>query len=982
MAVEVGDVISGEDWRDRIPEYIFIKQLIEYILSTKLSGRQLFVTKDYIGVDSRAKDIESLLDIKEDDVRMVGILGLGGIGKTTIAKVVYNRIAEHFEGSNRIAKHFEGICFLENVRENSETDKGIMQLQENLLFSILRDKDLKVESVAHGANMIRERLQSKRVLLILDGVDESKQIESLFGSFDWFFLGSRVLMTTRDAHLLATLKVSTTYKVKELDKHEALELFNQHAFQGNKHEEDYFELANQVIQYAKGLPLALKIIGSHLFGRQKSEWESAIHQYREILEGPIHEVLKVSYDGLRPTEKDIFLDIACFFKGRNKDNVVNILDACNLYPTFGIPNLVNKCLITISPYGKLGMHDLVQQMGREIVRQDSPKILKKRSRLWHYEDALKVLTGSKGSDKIRGITWHSPNPITVQLHAKAFKKMENLKFLMVRNVLVSKELKYLPNELKLLEWHKYPFSLPPNYCPQQLVVLEMPRSCNRLEELFMKGVQYNNLKSINLEWCISIRKLPDLCAPNLERLNIKGCENLIEVHEAIGSLDKLKNWCLRECKKLQILPSSFRLKSLEEIDLDGCVSLEKLPDLGAPNLEYLNMDNCENLIEVHEAIGSLDKLKSWYLRECKKLQILPSSFRLKSLEEIDLHGCVSLEKLPDLGAPNLEYLNMGNCQNLIEVHEAIGSLDKLKSWYLRECKKLQILPSSFRLKSLEAIDLHGCVSLEKLPDLGAPNLEELYMDKCENLIEVHEAIGSLDKLKQWMLSDCKKLQILPSTLRLKSLELISLCSCVSLEKFPNIHPEMKCGRLYFGDDNIREWPLSLKYLISGLTQLGLQDNCQNFWDSLVSISGYKFTNLGELEVYNCDRHIIESHILMKPDSFPSLEELRIDGSNIVTIPESIIRFTTLRCLFMRDCENLREIPRLPQSIRRVVASDCMSLDLPSSCRLFNQLLEIFMDLSVFDYYCDYDLVLPRIEIPKWFKLNHQGVGNSVSFVME
>ncbi|XP_065619367.1 uncharacterized protein LOC111992719 [Quercus suber] len=324
---------------------------------------------------------------------------------------------------------------------------------------------------------------------------------------------------------------------------------------------------------------------------------------------------------------------------------------------------------------------------------------------------------------------------------------------------------------------------------------------------------------------------------------------------------------------------------------------------------------------------------------------------------------------------------MGNCQNLIEVHEAIGSLDKLKSWYLRECKKLQILPSSFRLKSLEAIDLHGCVSLEKLPDLGAPNLEELYMDKCENLIEVHEAIGSLDKLKQWMLSDCKKLQILPSTLRLKSLELISLCSCVSLEKFPNIHPEMKCGRLYFGDDNIREWPLSLKYLISGLTQLGLQDNCQNFWDSLVSISGYKFTNLGELEVYNCDRHIIESHILMKPDSFPSLEELRIDGSNIVTIPESIIRFTTLRCLFMRDCENLREIPRLPQSIRRVVASDCMSLDLPSSCRLFNQLLEIFMDLSVFDYYCDYDLVLPRIEIPKWFKLNHQGVGNSVSFVV-
>nr|XP_023911119.1 disease resistance-like protein DSC1 [Quercus suber] len=593
---------------------------------------------------------------------MVEIHGLGGIGKTTIAKAVYNRIFEHFEGS----------CFLENVRENSETNDGRIQLQKKLLFSILRDKKLKVVSVAYGINMIKEKLHGKRILLILDDVDESKQIETLFGNCDWFALGSRVLITTRDSHLLNNLgKVCTTYKVTELDNREALELFNQHAFGGNKLEEDYSKLANQVIQYANGLPLALTIIGSDLCGKTRSEWESAIQQYGKIPKGDIYKILKVSYDRLEEVEKDIFLNIACFFKGRNKNNVVNILDACNLYATFNIPNLVNKCLITIS-HGRLWMHDLVQQMGREIVRQESPEV-KTRSRLWHYEDALKVLTRSKGSDKIRSIMWCSPNPITVQLHAKAFKKMENLKFLMVHNVLISKELNYLPNELKLLEWHEYPFSLPSNYCPQQLVVLEMPRSCIRLEKLFMQGGQYNNLKSINLERCISIRKLPNLCTPNLERLNTSDCENLIEVHEAIGSLDKLKHWTLSNCKKLQILPSTLRLKSLEDINLCDCVSLEKLPDLGAPNLEELNMKNCENLIEVHEAIGSLDKLKHWTLSNCKKLQILPSTLRLKSLEDINLCDCVSLEKLPDLGAPNLEELNMKNCENLIEVHEAIGS---------------------------------------------------------------------------------------------------------------------------------------------------------------------------------------------------------------------------------------------------------------------------------------------------------------------
>ena len=368
------------------PEYKFIQQITEDISHIILNGRQIFVAKYLVGVGSRAKAIESLLDIKVNDVRMVGIHGLGGIGKTTIAKAVYNRIFEHFEES----------CFLENVRENSETDDSIIQLQEKLLSNLSRGKHLKVERVAHGINMIRETLQSKRVLLILDDVDKSKQIQNLCGNCDWFASGSRVLITTRDSQLLAILgKNCTIYKVKELDEHEALELFNQYAFRGNKLVEDYFELANQVIQYTRGLPLALIMIGSDLCGRTISEWESAIDKYGKILNRDIYTRLKVSYDGLEEREKDIFLNIACFFNGRNNNYVENILDACNLYPRYGIPNLVNKCLITIGHDGILWMHDLVEQMGREIVRQESPKILNERSRIWHYEDALKVLTGSK-----------------------------------------------------------------------------------------------------------------------------------------------------------------------------------------------------------------------------------------------------------------------------------------------------------------------------------------------------------------------------------------------------------------------------------------------------------------------------------------------------------------------------------------------------------------------------------------------------------
>nr|POF24640.1 hypothetical protein CFP56_57374 [Quercus suber] len=163
------------------------------------------------------------------------------------------------------------------------------------------------------------------------------------------------------------------------------------------------------------------------------------------------------------------------------------------------------------------------------------------------------------------------------------------------------------------------------------------------------------------------------------------------------------------------------------------------------------------------------------------------------------------------------------------------------------------------------------------------------------------------------------------------------------------------------------------------------DDCRNLGDFLVSFSRYEFTNLRQLQVQNCDGKIIESHILTRPKSFPSLIYLCLSDSNIVTIPRSISRFPRLRELFVRNCKKLREISRLPQSIRLVCATNCMSLDLPSSCRLLNQFGEIFMDPNFCEYFesesesfdgsCQ--LILPRV--PKGFKLNHQSDGNSVSF---
>ena len=258
------------------------------------------------------------------------------------------------------------------------------------------------------------------------------------------------------------------------------------------------------------------------------------------------------------------------------------------------------------------------------------------------------------------------------------------------------------------------------------------------------------------------------------------------------------------------------------------------------------------------------------------------------------------------------------------------------------------------------INLTSCEFITKLPDLCCPNLEELHLYKCENLIEVHESIGFLEKLKVWIHCDCSQLQILPSTLTLKSLEDFRLLSCSRLKKFPDIHPEMNCLKnLNLIVCGIRELPSSLLYL-TGLDTLSLGANkLRNFLvganesqmreeedipsaklrlacNSFNNFSGPTgFLCLTELKLKHL-RIKVELDSWMQPNYFPVLTRLDLGFTDIVTIPKSISRFPRLLCLKIPNCKKLREIPRLPPSIRTVNARDCDRLDTQSSSRLLNQ----------------------------------------------
>lgn len=366
-----------------------------------------------VGLQSRVSDVNSLLELECNDVKMIGIYGIGGIGKTTIAKAVYNTIYGQFRYAS----------FLANVRENASHRVGLVKLQERLLFEILGEKGMRLGNVDIGINIIKDRLCRKRVLLVIDNVDDVEQLQALVGGFDWFGPGSRIIITTRDKHLLTAHEIGLTYEVKKLNHIESLQLFSWNAFKRSEPKDTYLDISNRAVCYAEGLPLALTILGSDLCGRSIHQWESALDKYKRTPNRKVQDILRISFDGLEENEKEIFLYIACFFKGEIMEYASKALRACDLHPVIGIAVLVDKSLINLDEKGVMSMHDLIQDMGKEIVRQESPLDPGKRSRLWYYEDVLQVLTDGTVRFISSGFCFFSLHRYTVKYNFLKFWKL-------------------------------------------------------------------------------------------------------------------------------------------------------------------------------------------------------------------------------------------------------------------------------------------------------------------------------------------------------------------------------------------------------------------------------------------------------------------------------------------------------------------------------------------------------------------------------
>ncbi|KAL7219399.1 hypothetical protein ACSBR2_012458 [Camellia fascicularis] len=480
-------------------------------------------------------------------------------------------------------------------------------------------------------------------------------------------------------------------------------------------------------------------------------------------------------------KREIFLDIACFFKGKDKNDVIKILESCDFHPIIGIKILVEKSLTTISD-NKLMMHDLIQELGWNIVCQESPKEPRQRSRFWLYEDSTHVLVKNMGTKKVEGIVVEYPDlsrdpmGIVLKLRPKAFAKMSNLRILKICCMHLSEDLKYLSNKLRYLDWCRYPMKcLPLSFQPAHLVELHLTYSS--IEQLW-EGTMYPDFTTF----------------PNLERLILEGCTCLVNLDPSIGILRRLICLNLKDCKILKSLPSDIQLETIEVLNVSGCSKVENISvNFGYMKcLSELDLDGI-GVSELPPSIGHLANLVLLSLSNSKKLRSIPDNIcQLKALSSLNVSGCSKLDKLPQyMGALDcLKDLHLDQTA-IRQLPSSIGLLKKLKTLSLEGCKGIASYSWSYSfLPSILQRRRESYTTLELEALLGLESLERLHLNDC-NLKSIPITIFHIYLLRSLDISG-NNIESLPESLnKLSNLGFLGIIFVVV-----GIKNESKCCKCY------------------------------------------------------------------------------------------------------------------------------------------------------------------------------------------
>ncbi|KAG2319174.1 hypothetical protein Bca4012_054562 [Brassica carinata] len=697
------------------------------------------------GIETRLEQLKETLDSYTDRTLKLGLVGMPGIGKTTLTNMLYEK------RKGKFVRH----AFLQDVRDlsnNGNMDRIILWKE------LLRNEFLDEVVDCMPAESLKTHLLHNKSLVILDDVTDKKQLEVLLGNGDWIKEGSLIIINTSDRSVIEG-EVDDIYEVLRLSGRDSLQCFSHYAFGVVNPVGNFINLSKEFSEYAKGNPFALKILGGELNGKNEAHWKETLRKLAQSSNETIQDFLQISYNVLSPHQKDVFLDVVYFFRSGDEYYVRCLVES-------DLKDLASKFLINISG-GRVEMHDLLYTFGKELDSKGSRRLLNHKG--------LHALKKTAGDDMVRDIVRGifidmCEMEKELSLDKFTFKNIPNLRYLKIYSSHCNRQCKAdcklnfpdgleLPlNEIRYLYWLKFPFkNLPEDFVPKNLADLNLPFS--EIEEVWKDVKDTPKLKWVDLSHSSKLYNLSGLInAESLQRLNLEGCTSLRELPKGMKRMQSLVFLNMRGCTSLRVLPN-INLTSMKTLILTNCSSLQNFQVI-SNNLETLNLDgtaisqlpktmwklqrlivlnlkDCEKLVAVPECLGKLKALQELVLSGCSKLKTFPVPIeKMKSLQILLLDGTdfstLKVEDIPELrrgmnGISSLQRLCLSRNDMITKLQDDISLLCHLKLLDLKLCKNLISIP--LLPPNLEILDAHGC---DKLKTVATPMAILKHMEKVHS----------------------------------------------------------------------------------------------------------------------------------------------------------------------------------------------------------------------------------------------------------
>ncbi|KAK2376475.1 putative disease resistance protein RGA1 [Trifolium repens] len=894
------------------------RQTCSIIAEPKVYGRE----------DDKEKIVEFLLNQERDSnsLSVYPIVGLGGVGKTTLTQLVYN--------DQRVSTNFDTkiwVC----VSEAFSVKRILCSILESIKSEKCDALDLDVIQ-----RKVQELLKDKRLLLVLDDIwNKNEELKFGLSHEKWNQLkavlssgskGSSCLVSTRDEVVASIMGSCQAHHLSGLSENECWLLFKQYAFGHDKEEKvELVEIGKDIAKKCGGLPLAAQALGGLMHSRSgEREWleikESRLwdsHSDNSILPA-----LRLSYSYLTPTLKQCFSFCAMF----PKDTEIRKEELIHLWMANGF--ISSRKNLEVEDVGSMiwnelcqksffqdikmdeyceaisfKMHDLVHDLAQSVMGQEC----------LYLEDAN--MSGlSKGTHHI---SFYSGGSLS--FNEDAFKKVESLRTLFQLNR----------------------DSKNPHYVPINRFLRVLCTSFIHIPSIgSLIHLRYLELCSLDIDMLSdSIYNLQ-----KLEILKIKDCCKLSCLPKRLASLQNLRHLVIKNCSSLSCLfPNIGKLSCLRKLSL-YFVSLE--PGNSLAELRDLNLGG-ELSIEGLNNVGSSSEAQEANLMCKKNLQELCLSWKSRS-DESTKTPAINVEQVLEVLQPhsNLKKLEIDYYEGIL-LPSWISILSNLVSLILRDCKKCVRLPSIGKIQSLKTLELENMDNLKYLDDECQdgmegrifPSLEELFLSnlpKIEGLLKVErgEMFPCLSQLV--IINSCPK----PGLPCLPSLKHLAVRGCNngllrSISTFYGLthlnlsrdnegitsFPEGMFTNLTFLQTlTICDFP-KLKELPNepfnlALEHLSIIDCCEleslpeQIWESLQS--------LRLLNIWNCKglRCLPEEGI----QNLTSLETLSIKNcKGLRCLPEGIRNLASLETLSIFHCKGLR---CLPEGIRHLTSLESLRID--------------------------------------------------------